>query len=110
MDNRRKKNPEVYRHYNPVHLEYEDEAYRALLHKMKALNHATPEAFLSELVKEMVSNNMISFFLNTEQENVLKYVLNFQYPDHNFQEALKTWVVTRSEKEAIAIKKGRMKR
>jgi len=48
--------------------------------------------------------------LNTEEENILKYVLKSYYPNLEFQEALTEWIKSRSEDEAIALKKGKGKR
>jgi len=110
MDNRRKKNPGIYRHYNPIHLEYSDEAYRVLTTKAEEQNLQDPKEYLEWLAEEMISKNIFSVFFNTEEENILKYVLKSYYPDLEFQESLCEWIKSRSEDEAIALKKGKGKK
>lgn len=110
MDVRRKSNPEAYRYYNPIHLEYSDEAYRALRIKAIELNFQEPKNYLEWLADEMITKNMFTLFLTEEEENVLKYVMTTYYPEFEFQEALSEWIKKRSEEEAIEIKKGKGRR
>ena len=109
MDNRRKKNPEIYRHYNPVHIEYSDEAYRKLTKKAKEQNLEGPKKYLEWMADEMITKDISIIHLNQEEKNVMKFVLNSLYPDLEYQVALLEWIKIRSEEDAIGIKKGKLK-
>lgn len=109
MDGRRKNNPNVYRHYNPVHLEYDDEAFRALKKKAAEKYISDPKEYLEWIVEQMITKNMFTLFFNEEEENILKYVLKSNHPNKEFQVAFTDWIKERSEKEAIAIKTGKKK-
>jgi hypothetical protein len=100
MDVRRKKNPTAYRHYNPVHLEFTDEAYKALRLKANEQHIQGPEKYLEWMADEMVNKNMLTLFFNEEEQNILKYVLKAYYPSLEFKVALLEWMKSRSEEEA----------
>ena len=110
MDNRRMKNPDIYRHYNPIHLEYDNDSYKTLHKIAKEQNIRGPKKYLEWLAEEMITKNMRPLFFNKEEENVLKFVLKSYYPDLEFQVALSEWIKSRSEEEAIALKKGKVKK
>ncbi len=107
MDVRRKNSPETYRHYNPVHLEFTDEAYKALRLKANEQHIQGPEKYLEWMADEMITKNMFPLVFSEEEENILKYVLKAYYPELEFQFALMEWIKSRSEEEAIELKKGK---
>ncbi len=110
MDNRRKKNPKIYRHYNPIHLEYENEPYKMLQIKAMEQDIRGPKKYLEWLAEEMITKNMHPLFFTEEEENVLKFVLKSYYPNQEFQPALLEWIKSRSEEEAIDLRKGKIKK
>jgi hypothetical protein len=110
MDRRRMKNPEIYRHYNPIHLEYENESYKTLQTKAKEQNIKGPKKYLEWLAEEMITKNMHPLFFTEEEENILKFVLQNNYPHLEFQPALLEWIKSKSEEEAIDIKKRNRKK
>lgn len=107
MDVRRKKNPTAYRHYNPVHLEFTDEAYKALGLIAKQQNIQGPDKYLEWMADEMITKNMYPLLFSEEEENILKYVLKAYYPEMDLHVALTEWIKSRSEEEAIELKKGK---
>ena len=109
MDNRRKKNPEIYRHYNPIHIEYKDEAYRKLTKKAEEQNLENPKEYLEWMADEMIKKDIAIIYLKQEEKNVIKFVLNSLYPDLEYQAALLEWIKIRSEEDAIGIKRGKIK-
>ena len=110
MDNRRKKNPAIYRHYNPVHLEYTDEAYRVLATKAEEQNLQNPKEYLEWFAEELITKDISNIYLNQEEKNVMTFVLNTLYPDLEYQVALLEWIKTRGEEDAIGIKRGKIKK
>jgi hypothetical protein len=110
MDVRRKNNPNAYRHYNPVHLELTDEAYKAIKLKAKEQQIQDPEKYMEWMADEMITKKIYPLLFSEEEENILKYALKAYYPELEFPVALLEWIKNRSEEEAIELKKGKVRK